>query len=78
MHDIQSRIVLLLYILIFVLVDDFINVFVCFSHPFKAHTFILCCIDIFIELACVFLSEARQFAILHLAFQLVLTNFLVN
>ena len=41
-------------------------------------TFIFRCVDIFIELASVFLSEARQLAILHLAFQLVLTDFLVN
>lgn len=75
---VQARIVLLLGILVFVLVDHFVDVFVCPSRPLKTRTFIFRCVDIFIKLACVFLSEARQLAILHLAFQLVLTDFLVN
>lgn len=75
---VQARIVLLLGILVFVLVDHFVDVFVCPSRPLKTRTFIFRCVDIFIELACVFLSEARQLAILHLTFQLVLTDFLVN
>ena len=75
---VQARIVLLLGILVFVLVDHFVDVFVCPSRPLKTRTFIFRCVDLFIQLNIKYIYEARQLAILHLAFQLVLTDFLVN